>query len=89
VLFNEFRCTSNYSQFFMSIHNYEQSINSFSLLTMVSLKCVNFLIIMFIAKVKNWTFNSSLFKPIIYFVTPSGHKDKWYIKFNLPRNVSL
>jgi len=39
----------------------------------------------FLSEVKNWTSNSSLFKPIIYFVALGGHKDKWHIK-NLLKN---
>jgi len=46
---------------------------------------VKFSIIVFLSEVKNWTSNSSLFKPIIYFVALGGHKDKWHIK-NLLKN---
>ncbi len=39
------------------------------------------LIIVFVIETKIWTFHSKLLKSIIYYVTPSGHWEKWYVKF--------
>jgi len=40
-----------------------------------------FFIIVFVIEVRIWTFHFWLLNSIIYYVAPSGHQEKWCIKF--------